>query len=151
MSWLAQTVNALMTMENMNDMKPCLMLLPITSATLATWCKELTLEKTLLLGKIEGRRRRRRQRTRWLDDITDSMNMSLSKLWEMAKGREAWRAAVHAVTKSQTWLSYWTTTNVHLKGMGCQLWVVHRNSWKRIGYRIRKSTIRGIWYLFRDS
>ena len=66
------------------------------------------MEKTLMLGKIEGRRRRRRQRTRWLDDITDSMNMSLSKLWEMAKGREAWRAAVHAVTKSQTRLSNWT-------------------------------------------
>ena len=63
------------------------------------------LEKTLMLGKIEGRRRRGWQRVKWLDDITDSMNMSLSKLWEMVKGREAWRAAVHGVTKSQTQLS----------------------------------------------
>ena len=62
-------------------------------------------EKTLMLGKIEGRRRRGWQRVKWLDDITDSMNMSLSKLWEMVKGREAWRAAVHGVTKSQTQLS----------------------------------------------
>ena len=58
-----------------------------------------------MLGKIEGRRRRGWQRVKWLDDITDSMNMSLSKLWEMVKGREAWRAAVHGVTKSQTQLS----------------------------------------------
>ena len=59
-------------------------------------------EKTLMLGKIEGRRRRGWQRVKWLDDITDSMNMSLSKLWEMVKGREAWRAAVHGAAKSWT-------------------------------------------------
>ena len=58
--------------------------------------------KRLMLGKTEGRRRRGRQRIRWLDDIIDSMHMSLSKLWKMVKGREAWRVPVHGVTKSQT-------------------------------------------------
>ena len=73
-----------------------------------------SLEKTLMLRKIEGRRRRGQQRTRWLDGLIDSMDRSLSKLQEMGKAREVWHAAVHGVARSRTQLSNWTTTAILL-------------------------------------
>ena len=75
-----------------------------SASILVIWCTDNSLKKPMILGKIKGRRRRGCQWMSWLDSITDTMEMNLGKLWEMGRDREAWRAAVHRVTKSQTWL-----------------------------------------------
>ena len=110
-----------------------------------------SLEKTPMQRKIDDRRRKEWQRMRWLDSITDSTNMNLSKLWEIVKGREAWHAAVQGISKNRTWLSAWTTTTnkcivvSHCFNCNCSREIWCRTSFQMLLYRfyISLTNLRG--------